>query len=354
MRATTEARATDRRAVHGRPRRSARRGARRAGRRTCGIVHADIRVVGVDRPIDAATPQTVFGADKYELLSSAKLLLNIHRDRPATAASDDAHPPYFEWARAVEAMANGCVVISEPSEGCKPLVAGDTLRRGTGRRDGRRRSPTCWTIDDVATQSPSRRWRSLRRAGAGQLTRHRFSIGSRRTCCSTSPPIRTLRWPARARGDLASARVLTRCGLARSARTCRPLSPPSDWRWPRTRALQRLDAVACELQHGSRQHITRYRDPGIRRRNAGSECRGLAVQLRGRRRRDVDQHRRQRGHRLRTDRRRGPRHRRQPRRRAAIHRRPPDGADRPCSPRTPTRVSPRRATPASSTPARHW
>ena len=87
-------------------------------------LHADIRVVGVDRPIDVATPQTAFGADKYELLSSAKLLLNIHRDRPSTTASGDAHRVYFEWARAVEAMARGCVVISEPSEGCKPLVAG--------------------------------------------------------------------------------------------------------------------------------------------------------------------------------------------------------------------------------------
>ncbi len=82
---------------------------------------ADIRLVGVDRPIDASTPQTVFGAEKYRLLSSAKLLLNIHRDRPAAAID---HPPYFEWARAVEAMAQGCVVVTEPSEGCEPLVAG--------------------------------------------------------------------------------------------------------------------------------------------------------------------------------------------------------------------------------------
>ena len=69
-------------------------------------------------------PRPVFGADKYRLLSSAKLLLNIHRARPASVASGAAQPPYFEWARAVEAMAHGCVVITEPSEGCAPLIAG--------------------------------------------------------------------------------------------------------------------------------------------------------------------------------------------------------------------------------------
>ena len=82
-------------------------------------LHTDIRLTGVDRPIDETTPRTVFGDDKHRLLSSAKMLLNIHRDRPQGAQ----HAPYFEWVRAIEAMAAGCVVISEPSDGCAPLVA---------------------------------------------------------------------------------------------------------------------------------------------------------------------------------------------------------------------------------------
>src|SRR3954447_23965676 len=83
-------------------------------------VRADIRVMSVDHPIDATTPDAVFGDDKYCLLANTKLLLNIHRGRP----DDVDHPPYFEWARAVEAMANGCVIVSEPSVGSEPLHAG--------------------------------------------------------------------------------------------------------------------------------------------------------------------------------------------------------------------------------------
>jgi Glycosyl transferase family 2/Glycosyl transferases group 1 len=81
--------------------------------------NADIRLVTSERPLGAATPNTVFGADKHRLLSSAKVLLNIHRSRP-----DVTLPPYFEWARAIEAMANGCVVVTEPSAGYQPLIAG--------------------------------------------------------------------------------------------------------------------------------------------------------------------------------------------------------------------------------------
>ncbi|HEY0518172.1 MAG TPA: glycosyltransferase, partial [Ilumatobacteraceae bacterium] len=81
-------------------------------------VHADIRIVAGDRPIDVATPNTVFGADKHRLLASSKLILNLHRGRAGDAT------PYFEWARAVEAMANGCVVVTEPSTGYEPLIPG--------------------------------------------------------------------------------------------------------------------------------------------------------------------------------------------------------------------------------------
>ena len=75
-------------------------------------LNVDLRLAGGDRPIDTTTPQAVFGEGKRHLLSSAKVLLNIHRGRPA-----DTVTPYFEWARAIEAMANGCVLISEPSTG---------------------------------------------------------------------------------------------------------------------------------------------------------------------------------------------------------------------------------------------
>ncbi|MEO1057414.1 MAG: glycosyltransferase [Actinomycetota bacterium] len=80
---------------------------------------SELRLFRFDRPVDESTPGLVFGADKAALLARAKVLINIHRDRPADA------PAYFEWVRMVEAMANGCAVLTEPSEAHAPLVAGE-------------------------------------------------------------------------------------------------------------------------------------------------------------------------------------------------------------------------------------
>ncbi|HEX8054179.1 MAG TPA: glycosyltransferase family A protein [Thermoleophilaceae bacterium] len=56
----------------------------------------------------------VTGAAKWELLRRSRTLLNIHvGDRP-----------YFEWTRVVQAICNGCVVVSEHSSHFEPLVAG--------------------------------------------------------------------------------------------------------------------------------------------------------------------------------------------------------------------------------------
>lgn len=74
---------------------------------------AELRLFSFAVPIGDATPGVVFGREKYELLSRARILVNVHRD--------GATPGYFEWARMVEAMANGCTVVTEPCEGYEPL-----------------------------------------------------------------------------------------------------------------------------------------------------------------------------------------------------------------------------------------
>jgi len=51
----------------------------------------------------------------------AKVLLNIHQDEE----------PYFEWMRAVDTMHAGCVLLSEHSIGCSPLVPGEHLIMGS-------------------------------------------------------------------------------------------------------------------------------------------------------------------------------------------------------------------------------
>lgn len=77
----------------------------------------DIRMFEFARPMAAPTGNFVIGDEKRDLLASARVLLNIHRD--------DA--PYFEWVRALEAVANGCLVVSESSEDCGPLIPGRHL-----------------------------------------------------------------------------------------------------------------------------------------------------------------------------------------------------------------------------------
>jgi hypothetical protein len=71
-------------------------------------------------PKPGPRPDFLVGEAKWHALRSAKALLNIHRDTP----------PYFEWVRALEAIANGCVVISEHSQDVGPLVAGQHFISG--------------------------------------------------------------------------------------------------------------------------------------------------------------------------------------------------------------------------------
>ncbi|HWL42909.1 MAG TPA: glycosyltransferase [Ilumatobacter sp.] len=78
--------------------------------------HAELRLFTFSRPVDGDVPGLVFGRDKYELLARSRILLNIHR-------SDGAG--YFEWARFLEAMANGCCIVTEPVDGYAPFVAGE-------------------------------------------------------------------------------------------------------------------------------------------------------------------------------------------------------------------------------------
>ena len=75
---------------------------------------SQLRLFRFSAPVDGAAPGTVFGDDKYGLLARSQILVNVHRD--------DALPGYFEWARMVEAMANGCAVLTEPSTGYEPLI----------------------------------------------------------------------------------------------------------------------------------------------------------------------------------------------------------------------------------------
>jgi hypothetical protein len=66
-------------------------------------------------PRTGPRPDFLKEADKYRRLRSAKTLLNLHRTTSAA----------LEWMRFLEAICNGCVVVSEPCLDSEPLVAGE-------------------------------------------------------------------------------------------------------------------------------------------------------------------------------------------------------------------------------------
>lgn len=86
---------------------------------SCGSVlvdrHAAIHLFDTRIPHTAASDAFFSGTRKWEHLASSKVILNVHRSPLA----------YLEWQRVLGAMANGCVVLTEHSLGCDPLVAGE-------------------------------------------------------------------------------------------------------------------------------------------------------------------------------------------------------------------------------------
>jgi hypothetical protein len=76
---------------------------------------ADIRLFEFPRPMTEPRALFVAGTDKWDLLASSRVLLNVH-------ANDVS---YFEWVRVLEAISNGCLVVSESSADYGPLQPGE-------------------------------------------------------------------------------------------------------------------------------------------------------------------------------------------------------------------------------------
>jgi glycosyltransferase involved in cell wall biosynthesis len=63
----------------------------------------------------APRPDFITGVDKYHRLRSSRVLINLHRTTSQA----------FEWMRFLEAICNGCAVVSEPSLDSEPLIPGE-------------------------------------------------------------------------------------------------------------------------------------------------------------------------------------------------------------------------------------
>ena len=77
----------------------------------------DLRLFEFPRPMTVPRGHFVAGSDKLQLLADCRILLNIHRGEVG----------YFEWIRNLEAVCNGCLVLTETSEDYGPLVPGEHL-----------------------------------------------------------------------------------------------------------------------------------------------------------------------------------------------------------------------------------
>ena len=72
-------------------------------------------------PITESRPGFFTGRDKLRLLAETKVIVNMHREYSRS----------FEWVRCLEAMCNGCVVVSEHSTDFAPLRPGIDLVLGS-------------------------------------------------------------------------------------------------------------------------------------------------------------------------------------------------------------------------------
>jgi hypothetical protein len=82
----------------------------------------DLRLFMGSRPVHEGTDHFVSGAAKHEMLAASRVILNIHQ-----GARD-----YFEWIRVLEAMANGCLVVTERSGGYAPLLPSQHFLQASG------------------------------------------------------------------------------------------------------------------------------------------------------------------------------------------------------------------------------
>jgi hypothetical protein len=76
---------------------------------------ASIRLVENWRPHTADDSFFLSGAPKFQHLAASKIVFSAHRKPYA----------YLEWQRALGAIANGCVVLTEHSSGFAPLIPGE-------------------------------------------------------------------------------------------------------------------------------------------------------------------------------------------------------------------------------------
>jgi GT2 family glycosyltransferase len=83
--------------------------------------HVDLRLTERMASKESPVAGHISAQDKHALLARAKILMDVHPDNGFA----------FSWLRAVDAICNGCILVSEESLGTAPLVAGTHFVTGS-------------------------------------------------------------------------------------------------------------------------------------------------------------------------------------------------------------------------------
>ena len=209
---------------------------------------SELRIFRTSSPVTGRTPGVVTGKDKYDLLARSRILLNIHRD--------DNKPGYFEWARMVEAMANGCAVLTEPSTGYQPLEPG---------RHFIETDDLAATLVDLLRDDPLHDGDRCERVGraAASAVLDEFALDKSLAGLldladeAADRPVRLRRW-----FTLRPAQPLIR---AHRPPLMNPLRPADELRHRTYRAIlaeqqfqRRIERARCQLVHGVDDYVERH------------------------------------------------------------------------------------------------
>ena len=110
------------------------------------------------RPNWATSGSYLADDEKWDLLGRSKVLINIHQ----------GPTPYFEWLRLVQAMASGCVVVSEASLDNEPLVPGRHFLAGRPEQLG--------DLAEYLLDDGDARWRM--QTAAYEFVRNELQLGT--------------------------------------------------------------------------------------------------------------------------------------------------------------------------------
>ena len=197
------------------------------------------------RPQTEAAANYLHGVDKFRLLRSAKVLLNMHRDET----------PYFEWHRMLGAMVNGCVVLTENVVDPAPLepfrhfamcdldLMADYVRLLLADHDLldalRHEAYTALRGEHDLVDGLAAVWPALQTDGEPREVPPAAAAALARAFAAPAAPQAVAAVPSPAVGTLLKRQVIAEIRLRR-----------------------RVDALECRLEHGSPQRVTVTTTPG--------------------------------------------------------------------------------------------